>query len=258
MPQDTTRFWSAVHAWLEMLPISSSTHLALCISSDTNAPNIYAAHVLPAAIFAVYAGHVVCVHVRARAWSTLWQWVVCGAIAEFVTATVYFASWCTPVQIALHPVWGIGITSGLLWALMIIPRSSQPTTVPTRDASVVIGCAQAFAFIPGVSRLAITYTTARFCGWSHSCAFMFACALAVPLSVGYWLLEVYAHSSVNVPTMHEALWYLGVIGVGYALLWCTDYLLATGRAWIFAAYLLAFSSYLLLGAECHNPFASQA
>ena len=65
---------------------------------------------------------------------------------------------------------------------------------------VIIGCAQAFALIPGTSRSGITITAALLCGLSREASARFSFLLAIPiilLSGGYKSLQLLAMSNVN-------------------------------------------------------------
>ena len=79
-------------------------------------------------------------------------------------------------------------------------------------SSIIIGCAQAVAIIPGISRSGSTISTALFSGVSRENSAKFSFLLAVPVIFGATLLETKALIS-SPPSVHKLL----TLGVGTAV-----------------------------------------
>jgi undecaprenyl-diphosphatase len=78
----------------------------------------------------------------------------------------------------------------LLWLADRIARSDRPLTAMTWWDAIVIGCAQVFALIPGVSRSGSTITAARALGLDRSGAAEFSFLLSMPIIAAAVILKV--------------------------------------------------------------------
>ena len=121
--------------------------------------------------------------------------------------------------------------------------SGEPRTVTLRDA-MLIGCAQAVALVPGVSRSGATISMALFLGYRREESARFSFLLATPITLGAALLKVPA--LIGAPNSHIVL--LGIVVSGIVGLLAIRVLLAYVRTrdyrpfvyyrWAFAALLV--------------------
>lgn len=115
----------------------------------------------------------------------------------------------------------------------------------------IVGIAQAFAFLPGISRMGATVTVAILSGLSVRRSLEFSFALQYPLVLAAvllrglpWLCSAQAAAWVQ-PLLLVHLVVAGV--VSYGLLKLAAYLFATRRAWIFGGYVALCAVWLIIG-----------
>lgn len=116
----------------------------------------------------------------------------------------------------------------LMWLGEKIGKLSKPLTGISFLDSLVIGVAQAFALIPGVSRSGSTITAGLFQGLTREAAVRFSFLLSTPLIAGAALLKAHElHKEGLPPGMHAPV-LVGIIVsalVGYAAIaWLIRYL----------------------------------
>lgn len=235
------QLWLVIlHTIFEMIPISSSWHLAIVGGHELSKTDIYIAHVPAAIVFLCFVMPIGVRIVQQRAWYRLSRWVMCGLVADSVTALMYGVTLIMP-HIGMWPYAGTIIS--IMTLLFVSWRYDHDYTGlldPTLWGSISVGMVQGVAFIPGVSRLAVTYAVGRLGGWHHDTAFMFSCALVVPLYIAYGIYA-YTIEAYTVPDVyHVCMLTLGLVAA-YAMLWGTYMMFARGYAWVFAVYLIAFS-----------------
>ena len=230
----------ALHICLEMLPISSSTHadiigkyLPAFAINDTQA-----AHGPTAIVFLLYIAPFIVTLLLKAEWQRIWRWMVAGVIADAVTSGIYVLLLYAGSDV-IPPEIGMATTGVLLIFVANTVYRKNNVDDPTYSGSLWVGLSQGIALLPGVSRLGMTYAVARLQGWSHSCTFLFSCALVVPLYATYWL--VLSGGSIHVPSMVDSVLMCVILTAAYGLLWVTDYLLATGRSWCFGLYMLVIA-----------------
>ncbi len=91
--------------------------------------------------------------------------------------------------------WGMQATS-LFWLvtacilLLTQWKAREQKSSPRRREALVVGCAQALALLPGLSRMAVTLSSARLLGWQKRDALLFSLLLAIPTIGGGLLLEL--------------------------------------------------------------------
>ncbi|MHB1458450.1 MAG: undecaprenyl-diphosphatase UppP [Armatimonadota bacterium] len=98
-----------------------------------------------------------------------------------------------------HPIY-IAIPLTILGILLLIAdrigKKSKPLEEITLLDCIIIGVAQAFALVPGVSRSGITITTGLFCGLKRETAARFSFLLGSPIifaAAAYKLLDIVKH-----------------------------------------------------------------
>lgn len=107
--------------------------------------------------------------------------------------------------------------------------------------SFLIGCFQALAIFPGISRSGATISGARILGWNMQDALKFSFLLAIPAIIGAILVETAKISltSATLPPIPLASYLYGLftsLGVGYASLWIFQKILIQDRLIYFSIY----------------------
>ena len=93
------------------------------------------------------------------------------------------------------PLWlGFLFTACILGSLVYQPCVLPLSAVFSYTHVLIIGFAQGIALLPGVSRLALTFVTACWLGYSCEQAFVFSCALQLPLIAAAVLRALYNYS----------------------------------------------------------------
>jgi undecaprenyl-diphosphatase len=113
-----------------------------------------------------------------------------GLLLEDVAGTHLRA---LPLQAAMLAVFGF-----LLWWVDRIRPAGTEQPAPGWGACLAVGCAQALALVPGVSRSGVTITAGRALGFSRVSAARFSFLLATPITFGAGLLEA-RHLSPDLP-----------------------------------------------------------
>ena len=90
-----------------------------------------------------------------------------------------------PLQASMLAVFGV-----VLWGVDRIAPAGETTDAPGWRACLAMGCAQALALVPGVSRSGITITAGRAAGLSRVSAARFSFLLATPVTFGAGVLEL--------------------------------------------------------------------
>jgi len=114
-----------------------------------------------------------------------------------------------PLQAVLLLVFGF-----LLWWVDRVRPMGPRLEVPGWGVCLAIGCAQALALVPGVSRSGITITAARLLGVERVSAARFSFLLATPITLGAGLVEL-RHLSPDLPASTLALGVVTAAVVGF-------------------------------------------
>lgn len=116
----------------------------------------------------------------------------------------------------------------LMWLGEKIGKLQKPLTGISFLDSLIIGIAQAFALIPGVSRSGSTITAGLFCNLSREAAVRFSFLLSTPLIAGAALLKAHELHKEGLPHDMQVPVLAGIIVsalVGYAAIaWLIRYL----------------------------------
>jgi undecaprenyl-diphosphatase len=116
----------------------------------------------------------------------------------------------------------------LMWLGEKVGKLSKPLTGISLVDSIIIGVAQAFALIPGVSRSGATITAGLFQNLTREAAVRFSFLLSTPLIAGAALLKAYELHKEGLPHDMQMPVLIGVIVsalVGYAAIaWLIRYL----------------------------------
>jgi undecaprenyl-diphosphatase len=116
----------------------------------------------------------------------------------------------------------------LMWLGEKVSKLDKPLTRISLVDSLIVGCAQAFALIPGVSRSGSTITAGLFCGLTREAAVRFSFLLSTPLIAGAALLKAHELHKEGLPASMHMPVLVGIIVsalVGYAAIaWLIRYL----------------------------------
>jgi undecaprenyl-diphosphatase len=118
----------------------------------------------------------------------------------------------------------------LMWLSEKVSTLSKPLTRISFSDSLLVGIAQAFALIPGVSRSGSTITAGLFRNMTRDAAVRFSFLLSTPIIAGACLLKAHELHKEGVPADMRAPFIVGIIVsalVGYAAIaWLIRYLQA--------------------------------
>lgn len=88
----------------------------------------------------------------------------------------------------------LGLSFLVTAALLVISGFAKPTKKEVSYiGAVIIGCAQGFAVMPGLSRSGTTISTALFTGVERSAAVSFSFLLSIPIIIGSATLDLITH-----------------------------------------------------------------
>ena len=186
----------AVQGLTEFLPVSSSGHLAVVHSMITPLPGAQTA----AVDVVLHMGTLLAVVVYFRddlaqltrgllgygtGWQRAWVWLLLLATLPGLVVGVLFQA---RLEASFHSLALVGVnflaTGTLLWVATHVPRAGRDEAgLGARDA-LVIGCFQAVALLPGISRSGSTVSAGLLCGLDHGVAARFAFLLGIPAIVG--------------------------------------------------------------------------
>jgi undecaprenyl-diphosphatase len=116
----------------------------------------------------------------------------------------------------------------LMWLGEKVGELKKPLTQISLSDSILIGCAQAFALIPGVSRSGSTITAGLFRNLTRDAAVRFSFLLSTPLIAGAALLKIHELHKEGLPANMRMPFLVGILVsavVGYAAItWLVKYL----------------------------------
>jgi undecaprenyl-diphosphatase len=138
---------------------------------------------------------------------------------------------------------GIGflITAAVLLVTVKLPGGSKGPAETTWLDALLIGIAQMFAPLPGVSRSGVTVVTALALGLSRSWAVGFSLLIAIPAILGAAASELLdvdpaTLNAERIAQTAAATVVAGLVGYG-AIVWLIR-IVRAGRLWFFSAYLI--------------------
>lgn len=154
----------------------------------------------------------------------------------------------------LRGLWVVGAAS-IVMALLLAwaeraARHTRPFAKVTLRDCIVVGVAQAFALIPGVSRSGSTLTAALFCGMERESAARFSFLLGLPAITLAGLYETFVLARAGLPlagwiTLAIGLFFASV--TAFAAIYGLLHYLQKRSTWIFVWYRLAMGIVLILG-----------
>ncbi|GMR13896.1 MAG: undecaprenyl-diphosphate phosphatase [Gemmatimonadota bacterium] len=129
---------------------------------------------------------------------------VVGIAFRSMVEGLYDSTWVTGVSFL--------VTGGLLWSARSAQRRDQRKTLPGAKEAGLIGLAQAFALVPGISRSGITVVAALWLGLEAREAATFSFLMSIPAIAGAAVLEAPALLAGSAPVGGTPL----VVGAGLA------------------------------------------
>ena len=192
----TAAFWGLIQGLTEFLPISSSGHLVLVPAVlGMDEPDLATTAVLHlgtlAAVIWYYRDDLVKVARSPRAPESrriLWL-LLLGTIP----AAVIGVSLDGPIEIIFSEPWiaavMLMITGAVLGLSLLIPQGTRRLEDGRSGDALLVGMAQAFALIPGISRSGMTITAGMAQGMERVQAARYAFLLAIPSIAGAGFLE---------------------------------------------------------------------
>lgn len=131
----------------------------------------------------------------------------------------------------------------LMWAGEKVSRMDKPLTRISLFDALVVGCAQAFALMPGVSRSGSTITAGLFRNMTREAAVRFSFLLSTPIIAGAALLKAHELHKEGLPAGMRTPFIVGILVsamVGYgAIAWLIRYLQSHSLK-IFVVYRVVF------------------
>jgi undecaprenyl-diphosphatase len=143
------------------------------------------------------------------------------------------------------------ITGALLWWTRGARGEGQ---VPSVGLATGIGCAQAFAILPAISRSGATVATALWGGLTPTAAAEFSFLMAIPVIAGAALLEG-RDAVLNVAAVGAVPWMVSFVVAFASGIWSIRWLVALlrrGRFYAFAPYCWAVGAFTLVYALWHG------
>jgi len=160
------------------------------------------------------------------------------------------------IERAFDTLWAAGagflVTGALLWSTK--SRPTEGGVQPTPAGALIIGLAQAFAPLPGISRSGTTIASGLWMGLGAVSAADFSFLMAIPLIAGAGLFEA-RHASVDIAQVGVVPLLVGCIVAFLSGVFAIRFLVAMlrrGRFYVFAPYCFAIGLFTLAYALWHG------
>lgn len=186
--------------------------------------------------------------------------IVCAATVPAVAVGLPIHQWAPWMENCLPLISGCFIVTGILLLLTLkTPEGGKTVLTMTWKDAMIIGCAQAVAILPGVSRSGTTIVAGLFCKLKREEAAAFSFILSIPVIAGSGVLEIrsmFKTASAEKGTISDGLLMIGmlvscVVGIA-ALVWLLDWL-KKGKLWYFALWVFVMSPFTLMLALTSPP-----
>ncbi len=233
---------------LESFPVSSSGHALLLLNlfgkhdSMTCIPE-YFDHVLHGPIACIIAlfffkrWSFLLVNFR-RTWHYVIKIVWYGVITETITIVWYLFYLMIKLHAQHYLSVGFLVTAGLLFSLNYCPANNEKKKYSIVDASM-LGMAQGFALLPGVSRFGATFVCARWLGFSDKKSFELSFLIEWPISVAGFLKGLYSiHAHKQLDLLNSKLLLAMLFASIGALIgfYCVSQIINNKKLWLFSPY----------------------
>ena len=192
----TSALWGLVQGLTEFLPVSSSGHLVLVPAVlGIDGPDLATSAVLHlgtlAAVLWYYRRDLLGLLTRptSPASKTIWMLLVIGTIPAAVIGLALKG----PIDVVFSEAWIVAaclmVTGAVLLAASLLPVGTRVVEQGRWTDAVVVGMAQAFALLPGISRSGMTITAGLAQGFDRVQSARFAFLLGVPAIAGAGFFE---------------------------------------------------------------------
>lgn len=238
---------------LESFPISSSSHVKLIESflvahgysldcSSTIMANDHFAHgpTIAVIVFLFYSRWAILVRHMFRWWRLIWSIVLRVGVADLITCCFYLLFKYYPPSSCMMP-FGLCVTAGALLSLLCIKK---PRTYAAWDwpRVIMLGVVQGLTLLPGVSRMALTYSAGCWSGLAPRKSFEISLLIQWPLLVAAFATSLRGVSMHNgwAEIMQTDLllsMFIAALVAWYGLRWvkrCVD----SGYIWLFGIYMV--------------------
>jgi len=252
----------AVQGLTEFLPVSSDGHLALLHTliaplpaRETLAIDV-ALHAGTLAATLGYFRHDLLGMLRALVareqhdWR--WRWIGLLALGSVPVALVGYGA-RTAIEHTFTSMTVVGVSFLITGTLLFFTRLARTARTVRTEADVsavdalAIGCLQATALLPGISRSATTISGGLFRGLRADVAARFSFLLGIPAVFGAQLLEMHAIGSLDPASRDAVLAGTVVAGLtGVAAIWALMRVMRSGRLHYFAYYLWPLGTLVLM------------
>ena len=249
-------FLAVVQGLTEFLPVSSSGHLALFqhffgMPTDGGATLEVVLH--GGTMFSVlwfYRKKIATLTVGlVRRDAASWRYALCVVLASVPVAAAYFlmGDWLESTFDKPMLIAGLLLVTGaLLLSLRFLKAAPHPLDF---GRAFLIGIAQAFAILPGISRSGSTITAGRWLGLKDSDAMEFSFLMSLPALGGAIVLKLSELASQSLSLQQWLCLALAAVVsavVGLLALSFLRYCQFLGRFWMFSIYCLAAGGLSLL------------
>lgn len=168
--------------------------------------------------------------------------ILTGQLAAASVVTAVFGLLISRVEIRENPrvVSAFLLITAAVLLSTIRSRGSRDLASVGWGRSLIMGAAQGLGVFPGVSRSGITIGSGLLCGLDRKTAGEFSFLLSLPAVGGAFLLTLKdaAELAESVPPLSLGIGFIAALAAGYASLRLLLWLVADGRLWIFAVYLI--------------------
>jgi undecaprenyl-diphosphatase len=250
-----------VQGLTEFLPISSKGHLALVhrfltpLPPDQQVAIDVALHVgTLIAVFAYFRKELLGMTMALLApkesgWRFRWIWLLGLASIPAVTIGVTLKDRIIDTFDSM-PVLGLGflVTGTMLYFAMAVRGADRDEETLGLGAAMTIGCFQALALLPGISRSGSTISGGIFARVRPDVAARFSFLLGIPAILGAVVLQVPSMAGLGPEARVPLLTGVAVAGVsGLAAIWTVLRLVETGRLYWFSYYTWVLGTAVLVG-----------
>jgi undecaprenyl-diphosphatase len=188
-------FWGIIQGLTEFLPISSSGHLVLIPALlDRPAPDLATSAMLHlgtlVAVLVYYRRDIAAMARFDRPARRLITLILIGSIPAAVLGLTLEDRIEELVSEPTVVAWFVVVTGLILLASTLLRLGDRRVTEIRPVDSIVVGVAQSFALIPGISRSGMTITAGLSRGLERTEAARFAFLLGIPVIAGAGLLQM--------------------------------------------------------------------
>ncbi len=255
--------WILIQIIIESLPISSSGHVALLQRWYTNIGYTWPYEQIEQINFLLHGPALI---ITLFYFFTTWSIMMLGKkikLQDFFSIQIYKK--IVPVFLFLviadtitFIVWKLALFRGALIEQYFLPfgfcstalllyitrylHGAKKVDFSVYDA-IILGIAQSIAFLPGISRFAITFCTARFLGYTNTDSFAVSFLIQFPLILAAFIkgsLQIYTNEHIFGQIFN--FWMLfamvGLSFISYKIFYMVGELIKENKIWYFSVYMI--------------------